>query len=224
MTNVAILGAGMAGFGAAHRLHSEGLQSTLYEKHSYYGGHTTTFHFDGGFTFDDGPHISFTKNERLQRLLAEGVNEEYEVIQARVNNYWKGYWIKHPAQCNLNGLPTDLIVNTLTDFVNAQNKEHSGINNYQDWLIASYGNTFAETFPMEYGLKYHTTAAHNMSTDWLGPRLYQPDLQEVLRGALTATTPDIHYVSHFRYPSNGGFVAYLATFLLSLWNASSTAF
>ena len=32
MTKIAILGAGMAGFGAAHRLYSEGVPSVLYEK------------------------------------------------------------------------------------------------------------------------------------------------------------------------------------------------
>ena len=27
-----------------------------------------------------------------------------------MNNHWRGHWIKHPAQCNLHGLPTDLVV------------------------------------------------------------------------------------------------------------------
>ena len=39
---------------------------------------------------------------------------------------------------------------------------------------------------MEYTIKYHTTTAANMSTDWIGPRLYQAKLEEVLRGALGA--------------------------------------
>ena len=101
----------------------------------------------------------------------------------------------------------------LSDFTQAQYSDYGEINNYQDWLVASYGKTFSETFPMEYGLKYHTTTADNMSTDWLGPRLYQPDLKEVLHGALSSSTPDVHYVNHFRYPSNGGFVTYLDLFI-----------
>ena len=47
---------------------------------------------------------------------------------------------------------------------------------------------------MEYGLKYHTTTADNMSTAWLGPRLYQAKLEEVLVGALSPVTPHVHYV------------------------------
>jgi protoporphyrinogen oxidase len=73
-----------------------------------------------------------------------------------------------------------------------------------------YGNAFAETFPMEYTKKYHTTEASNMSTDWLGPRLYRPKPQEVYRGALTSDTEDVHYVTTFRYPKRGGFVSFLS--------------
>ena len=206
---VAIIGAGMAGFGAAHRLRSEGMPSVIYDKNPYYGGHTTSHVFEGRFVFDDGPHISFTKDERIQKLLSENVRGEYETIQARVNNYWKGLWIKHPAQCNLFGLPPALVTDIVCDMMNARHQPHDEVRTYADWLVHSYGRTFAETFPMEYGMKYHTTAAANMSTDWLGPRLYVPELREVVAGALAPTTHDVHYVNHFRYPTRGGFVAYL---------------
>ena len=46
-----------------------------------------------------------------------------------------------------------------------------GSRTYREWLLAAYGRTFAETFPMEYGRKYHTAEAGQMTTDWLGPRL-----------------------------------------------------
>ena len=62
---------------------------------------------------------------------------------------------------------------------------------------------------MKYTRKYHTTPAENMSTDWLGPRIYRPSLEEVLRGAICATAPHVHYITHFRYPSEGGFMCYL---------------
>ena len=184
----------------------------VYDRNTYPGGHTASFVHDG-FVFDDGPHISFTRDERLQNLLADAVDGRFEIIQTRVNNHWRGHWIKHPAQCNLHGLPEDLVVSVLEDFVAAQHAEPAEIRDYEAWLVAAFGRTFAETFPMEYGAKYHTCVAREMTTDWLGPRLYRPALGEVLRGALSAQTPDVHYVSHFRYPSHGGFAAYLAPFV-----------
>jgi protoporphyrinogen oxidase len=215
MERVVILGSGMAGWGAAYRLHQEGVPSITYDKNAYFGGHTASFKHSSGFIFDEGPHVSFTKHERLQKLFAESVKDKYEIIHARPDNYWKGHWIKHPAICNLSGLPTDLVVNCLRDFIGAHhdqenNVERKPIANYADWLIASYGKTFAETFPMEYGFKYHTTTADNMSTAWLGPRLYRAKLEEVLVGALSPETPDVHYVDYVRYPSYDGFVSYLS--------------
>ncbi|MGH2607707.1 MAG: protoporphyrinogen/coproporphyrinogen oxidase, partial [Tepidiformaceae bacterium] len=212
MTDIAILGAGMAGFGAAHHLQGAGARSTIYEMRDHYGGHTASYRFDRGFVFDEGGHVSFTKDERLQRLLSENVNHDYQTLTTRVNNYWRGYWIKHPAQCNLYGLPADLVVRVLQDFIATRQAEPRELCTYQDWLFATYGRTFAETFPMEYGLRYHTTTADNMTTDWIGPRLYQPSLEEVLRGALGPASPDVHYISHFRYPSHGGFASYLRPF------------
>ena len=40
MKTVAILGAGTAGSGAAHRLHEQGARPVIYEKLPYRGGHT----------------------------------------------------------------------------------------------------------------------------------------------------------------------------------------
>ena len=212
MDNICILGSGMAGAGAAQKFFEAGKKTKTFDKNSHSGGHTASWTFDTGFVFDEGPHISFTKNERVQRILAENVEGKFETFQAKVNNYYQGHWIKHPAQCNLHGLPTDLVENCLLDFIDAQGKETNEINNYRDWLVAKFGTTFAETFPCQYGKKYHTTVAENMSTVWLGPRLYQPSLKEVIGGALNETSPDVHYITDFRYPSHGGFNAYLTPF------------
>ena len=56
---------------------------------------------------------------------------------------------------------------------------------------------------MEYTKKYHTTEAKNLTTDWLGPRLYRPTLDQVLLGALKPEPLDVHYVDRFRYPTRG---------------------
>ncbi len=208
MANIVVLGSGMAGFGAAYRLGAEGIRPVLYEKSPYYGGHTASFRDEKGFLFDLGPHISFTKDTRIQDLLAGYVDQKYESVQINLSNYWRGIRITHPAQLHLNVLPKDLIVEIIADFV----KEHSiqrEVKNYEDWLVASYGRKFAELFPMTYTRKYHLTNASNMSTDWLGPRMYRPSLEELLRGALAPWKPETHYITNFRYPSQGGFISYL---------------
>ncbi|MDX1741156.1 MAG: NAD(P)-binding protein, partial [Rhodothermales bacterium] len=213
MTRIAILGSGMAGLGAAHRFRESGAAAVVYEKSAKPGGHTVSYRHDTGFIFDDGPHISFTEDVRIQNLFAESVGGEFEILQAQVNNHWQGHWIKHPAQCNLSTLPADLVAAILEEFIHVQQTDPGTPENYAAWLTASFGKTFAETFPMEYGHKYHTAPAGEMSTDWLGPRLYRPELEEVLHGAVAEETADVHYVDNFRYPSRGGFEAYLTLLL-----------
>jgi len=209
MRNVVVIGSGMAGFGAAHQLRKEGLTPVVFDKNSYYGGHTASFRDPQGFLFDLGPHISFTKDERIQDLFAGYVDQEYDALQIKLDNYWRGLRLTHPVQLHLNALPRDLIVEIVAEFVKEHYSPDRKINNYEDWLVASYGRKFAELFPMQYTRKYHTTTADNMTTDWLGPRMYRPTVEEMVRGALAPWTPDLHYITHFRYPRKGGFVSYL---------------
>jgi protoporphyrinogen oxidase len=212
MNDIVVLGSGMAGMGATHQLALEGIRPVLYEKSSYYGGHTASFRNGAGFLFDLGPHISFTKDPRIQELFAANVDGKYEKVQIHLNNYWRGYWLTHPVQLHMHGLPEDLICEIVEDFVEQHHQPEQPINNYEQWLVASYGRKFAELFPMQYTRKYHMTPAANMSTDWLGPRMYRPSLKEMLRGALSSWSPDVHYVSNFRYPSDGGFLSYVHPF------------
>ena len=203
-----ILGSGMAGLGAAARLRAEGRPAMVFDKKAYAGGHTAT-HTRDGFVFDEGPHVSFTKQEKIKKLFAEAVNNDYLSIDAYIDNYWQGHSIRHPVVTNMHGMPHEMVVKCISDFVKVQNTPNPKIANYEDWLVASYGRTYAETFPMQYAWKYHTTRASNMTTDWVGPRLYQAKLDEVLQGALSPESPNIHYVQDYRYPRVGGFAAFL---------------
>jgi len=81
MPNIVILGTGMGGYGAAYRLHAEGITPVMYDKNAYHGGQTGSFRYNSGFVFDIGPHISFTKDPRIQGLLAESVGQQYETVQ-----------------------------------------------------------------------------------------------------------------------------------------------
>ncbi len=209
---VAVLGTGMAGFGAGHALEAAGIPFICYDRNPYHGGHTRSFRYDGGFVFDEGGHISFTKDARIRDLLARNVGGRYEELRLKIDNYWRGHRITHPVQCNLRGLPPELIVDTIKDFVTAYQTPMRAQPSYAQWLYQAYGRAFAETFPMMYGRKYHTTSMDNLTTDWIGPRMYRPSLDEVLHGAIAGQRAGVHYVDTFRYPSSGGFVSYLDAF------------
>jgi protoporphyrinogen oxidase len=212
--DVAVLGSGMGGLGAAHALRSAGRKAVVYDKNHYPGGHTSS-HIREGFTFDEGPHVSFTGVERLKSMFSSAIGGNFESINAYIDNYWKGHWVRHPVVTNLYGLPAEVRVQVLKDFIESRQEKEPVIRNYEDWLVASYGRAYAEMFPMQYTRKYHTTDAANLSTEWVGPRLYQAKLEEVLLAAVAPATPNIHYVQDYRYPTDGGFAAFLRDFISS---------
>jgi protoporphyrinogen oxidase len=209
---VSILGSGMAGFGAWHRLQRERHDVVLYDKNLYPGGHTFTWVDPRGFLFDEGPHVSFTSDDAIREILADAVDDAYEELPYELDNYWHGFRLSHPAQCHLHGLPADVITEIVADFVEQSAEPPRPVENYYDWLIQAYGKTFADRFPVVYTTKYHTTHPRNMTTDWIGPRMYRPSLEEVLLGALAPAPPAVHYIKGFRYPSEGGFASYLEKF------------
>lgn len=207
---IAVLGTGMAGAGAGHAIQAHGARFVCYDKNPHRGGHTCSIRYNNGFVFDEGPHISFTKNERVRELLANAVQGRHEERRFAIDNYWHGYRIPHPVQCHLKELPVELTIKIIRDFANrAEYRSDKGYATYAQWLYAAYGKTFAELFPMVYGTKYHTTTMDRLTTDWIGPRMYQPTLEELLRGALASQTPDKHYIQTFRYPLTGGFASYV---------------
>lgn len=206
--DILILGSGMAGLGAAHRLREQGRAAVLLDKNSHAGGHTST-HIRDGYVFDEGPHVSFTKDERVKQMFAEAIGNDFLSIDAYIDNYWQGQYVRHPVITNMHGMPKDVVVKCIDDYVEAKKNPPAKIENYEDWLVASYGRTYAELFPMQYASKYHTTHASNLSTEWVGPRLYQAKLSEILHGALSGESPNIHYVQDYRYPRHGGFAAFL---------------
>jgi protoporphyrinogen oxidase len=212
MRPVAVLGTGMAGLGAGHALHGAGIPFICYDRNAHYGGHTWSFRYENGFVFDEGGHISFTKHERIRELLASNIRGQHEEPQLRIDNYWHGRRITHPVQCNLQGLPTQLVVDVIKDFAAVHQSPMAATPNYAQWLYQAYGKTFAETFPIVYGRKYHTTTMDQLTTDWIGPRMYRPSLDEIVHGAIAGQRASVHYVDTFRYPSFGGFVSYLEAF------------
>ena len=49
---------------------------------------------------------------------------------------------------HMHGLPEDVIVKVISDFVEARQLPEESPKNYAEWLLASFGRSFAELFPM----------------------------------------------------------------------------
>ena len=164
----AILGAGISGLSTSYHLGHR--DAVIFEATDRYAGHIYSEVVDG-FTWDDGPHVSFTTNEYVKRLFADCVDGEYEVIDTKVSNYYQGHWINHPAQTNLFQVPEPLRTRCLESFLESRDSDETPPENYEQWLHQAMGPVFADTFPAAYTRKYWTTEPSNLDTDWVGNRV-----------------------------------------------------
>lgn len=197
-----ILGSGIAGLSAGFHLKQKGVPNVIYEKDDDWGGLCANFTIDG-FRFDRFVHFTFAKEEYVQNTFSES-SPLYE-HPAISSNYYKGYWLKHPAQNNLYPLPTEDKIKIITDFSNRPQKEVSDISDYAEWLECQYGKYFATNFPFAYTRKYWGKEARELETKWVGNRMHSPSLEEVLRGAFEGNEENFYYTSIMRYPKKGGF-------------------
>lgn len=200
-----ILGAGISGISASYHLRQKKIENVIFEKDDNWGGLCGNFEIDG-FRFDKAIHLSFTGNEYVKELFSKSC--EYITHSPLAYNYYKGSWLKHPAQNNLEPLELDEKIEIISDFTENSNKKEN-ITNYEEWLKAQYGNYFSENFPIPYTRKYWTLEAKDLSTTWVGNRMYQPNIKEVLKGAFEKDTPNTYYAKEMRYPKVGGYKSFL---------------
>ena len=210
MDHISILGAGLSGLAAAQRAENLGFDLSIYERNSYVGGRAYSHNLNG-FIFDEGPHVSFTENDDIKKLFASSVCDKYFEFASLVFNCWKRLWLRHPVQDNLYGLPVELVERIVLDFISNYYCRDKGksIVTYADWLYANLGNVFSEEFVFKYTRKYWTTDAVNLTSNWIGKRVHKPNIEQIIKGALSEQKKNLHYIPRFRYPEKGGFVRYV---------------
>ena len=202
MSNNVILGAGIAGISAAYHLKQKGENSVIFEKDNDWGGLCGFLEIDG-FRFDRFVHFTFAKDEKIAELFAK--SSPLYAHPPVSYNYWRGCWLKHPAQNNLAPLPIEEKVKIIDSFVNRPRKDVAEISDYAEWLRVQYGDYFAENFPFAYTRKYWGVEAKQLETKWVGNRLHVSPLPEVLRGAFAEQQENFYYTKFMNYPKKGGF-------------------
>lgn len=202
--SIAILGAGIAGLSAAYTLRCSGHDALVFEKSDHYGGLCSSFSVDG-FTFDTFAHLTFSKDPYVNSIFEEQAN--FLIHPPEALNYYKGTWIRNPAQNNLFPLSIDEKIEVIKGFIC---RKDMPVVTYDDWLKNQYGTYFAENFPTKYTRKYWTVEPRELEPQWVEGRMYKPTIDEVLRGAMSEDTPNVHYSKEMHYPKNGGFQSFLS--------------
>jgi phytoene dehydrogenase-like protein len=97
MTQVAVVGGGLAGLVAARRLAADGLDVTLFERRKTVGGRVRSVHEDG-YVFDRGFQVLFTAYPAARREL------DYDALDLR--SFTNGATIARPGRRSVLAAPT----------------------------------------------------------------------------------------------------------------------
>lgn len=202
---VMVLGAGIAGLSAAYHLSQKGIPASVFEGQADWGGLCSNFTIDG-FRFDKFVHFSFTEDKYVKNIFSAA---PYTTHEPEMTNFYHGLWIKHPAQNNLQVLPLKDKFKILFSFILRPKTRITDTSTYEEWLRAQYGNYFAENFPMVYTEKYWGVPAAKMETKWVGNRMRNITLLEMLKGIFSRKQQSLYYAKKMRYPLTGGFKSFL---------------
>ena len=110
MGSVAVIGAGIAGLAAAHRLLTAGVDVTVYEGADRVGGVVHTVH-DSGFLVEDGPNTITAPAPLLRQLLSDLHLLDRMIPAAAVAR--RRYVIRHGRPVSLPSGPLDLLTTAL---------------------------------------------------------------------------------------------------------------
>lgn len=198
-----ILGAGVAGLGAAMKTRELGRTAVVFEARSGAGGLLDNFSING-FRFDHAVHLSFATEEKVRHIFDQ---TSYHTHPAESFCFDQDRWLKHPIQNNLAPLCANDKVELIKSFLSRP--EVIGGDDYESWLRHQYGDGIAQRYPLRYTEKYWATPAKNLSTTWIGNRMRRAEFDEILFGAFSTETPNTYYTKEMRYPKAGGYKAFI---------------
>ena len=197
---VVILGAGLAGLGAAYK---SGFP--LYEAAPGPGGAACSTVKDG-FVFDIGIHVLQSKNRYFHDLLGElGV----ELVSRKRSGwiYSFGGYSRYPFQVNTSHLPFGVRARCVAGFVANGRKNEPA--NYEEWMLCNFGEGFSRNFLIPYAEKFWGVPPSEMTYEWTGNRVPRPKVMQVIKGMFKDQETDLGTHVHFQYPveTGAGFAA-----------------
>ena len=205
--DIMILGAGIAGLGAALRARELGCEAVIFEARERSGGLLDNFTIDG-FRFDHAVHLSFATEPKVREIFDA---TPYYTHPADSLCFETDRWLKHPVQNNLYPLGAQEKVDLLKSFL--ARPEQMAQDDYEAWLRHQYGDAIAERYPLRYTRKYWDTPAEQLSTTWIGNRMRRAELDEIVFGMMSGETPNTYYTKEMRYPQQGGYKAFIQSLI-----------
>jgi len=193
----AILGGGLAGLSAAYHLKRNYL---LLERGNRVGGLCSSKNVKG-YTFDNAPHIFFTKNDYTKDLIFNLLKGNLIEQLRRAYIYLKNAYVKYPFEANLKPLSDEIIEECIKGVIE---REKSKPKNFKEWIYSTFGKGIAKHYMIPYNEKIWKYKLEKMSLDWIKGRVPSPTVEDMRKGALGKQTKEFGSNAIFFYPKKHG--------------------
>jgi len=206
---VLVLGGGLTGLSAGHVLGRAGFGVTVFERDDTVGGLSKTVVKDG-FRFDLGGHRFFTKDERINRFVAELMGNELISVNRSSKIYLRNKFFDYPLKPlnALFGLGMYTTFKAIADYGiekargAVKPREHVSL---EDWVVGHFGRTMFNIYFKEYSEKVWGIDCSRISAEWVSQRIKGLSMAKAIKNAFFKFSGrDLPTLAdHFYYPALG---------------------
>lgn len=196
---IGIVGAGLSGLAVANCLDN----ATVFELESKPGGLLRSERCNG-YTFDTGgSHIIFSGNQNILNEILSLIGN-YVEHKRRTFIFYNSRFIKYPFENGISMLPAEERFEILKDFVENLVKEKEEPKNLLQWFCYIFGQEITKRYLKPYNEKIWKRSLEDISLEWVGGRVPNPPVDDVLKSAVGLETEGYIHQLRFYYPLKGG--------------------
>lgn len=223
--SIGILGGGISGIALASFL---GDDVEVVERRHRLGGLCGTI-IEDGFTFDAaGPHIMFSKNKEVLKLMVETLGDNVHQ-RRRENKIWfKGRFVKYPFENDLAALPPQDNFDCIYGYIVNPRADDTPAN-LAEWSYKTFGAGISEKYFIPYNEKIWNYPATKLGLEFV-ERIPKPPMEDVLKSSIGISTEGYLHQLHFYYPIEGGYESLVHAFAKNVrgeihtnWRVASVA-
>ncbi len=206
---IAVLGAGLAGLGAAEGLVQRGERPIVIEKEEKVGGLSRTVN-RGGFAFDLGGHRFLPHNKKTADFISDLFNDGALCVRKRRSQiYIRNRYLFYPPELNdiLKNLGSLTSFSCLVSGVCHRLKSllfRGSEASLHDWLINRFGRVLYNIYFGPYSYKLWGKSPSLISSDWAPERISVPNIGSAVKKLLLRDHEGIKtYTAKYLYPPEG---------------------
>jgi protoporphyrinogen oxidase len=201
---VCVLGGGLAGLSTSLFLTRAGVAHRVFEREAVAGGHAVTVE-EQGFRFDRTGHLLHLRDPEMKALAKSLLPEaKYRKIARRSAVFSHGVYTRYPFQANTFGLPPEVAYECVSGFVEAHFAQgRQPARDFEQYCLQHFGVGISKHFMLPYNARLWGVPAREITSEWCTRFVPIPKLEDVLRGALGASSAELGYNASFWYPELG---------------------